>query len=144
MKLAIVNGPNLNLTGKREVDLYGTQNFENFIAEIDEQYASCEFVYLQSNVEGELINFLHELNDQAEISGILLNAGAYSHTSLAIADAVSGIEKEVIEIHLSNVFKREEVRHISHISKVVSGSISGFGMDGYKLGVQYFINRNQR
>ena len=130
MKIAIVNGPNLNLTGHREVDVYGTQSFESFVAELE-----------QSNVEGELINFLHQLNEQPDIEGILLNAGAYTHTSIALGDAVAGIGKPVIEIHLSNVFKREDFRQISYLAPSCVGSISGFGMKSYKLGLEYFMNR---
>lgn len=140
MKIAIVNGPNLNLTGTREVEVYGNQSFEAFIADVDQAYNQFEIVYLQSNVEGELINFLHSLNDEPEIVGILLNAGAYTHTSLAIGDAVAGIEKPVIEIHMSNVFQREDFRQVSFIAKSCVGSISGFGMNSYKLGLDYFIN----
>jgi 3-dehydroquinate dehydratase-2 len=141
MKIAIVNGPNLNLTGSREVDIYGKQTFESLISEMDQMYDKLEIVYLQSNVEGELINFLHSLNDEADIVGILLNAGAYTHTSLAIADAVAGIKKPVVEIHLSNIFQREDFRQISFIAPSCEGSISGFGMDSYRLGLEYFMKQ---
>lgn len=141
MKIAIVNGPNLNLTGHREVDVYGTQSFESFVAELDQTYPKLDIIYLQSNVEGELINFLHQLNEQPDIEGILLNAGAYTHTSIALGDTVAGIGKPVIEIHLSNVFKREDFRQISYIAPSCIGSISGFGMKSYKLGLEYFMNR---
>lgn len=140
MKIAIVNGPNLNLTGHREVDIYGKQTFEAFISEMDQAHEQLEIVYLQSNVEGELINFLHSLNEEPEIIGILLNAGAYTHTSLAIGDAVAGIKKPVIEIHMSNIFQREDFRQVSFIAKSCVGSIAGFGMNSYKLGLEYFMN----
>lgn len=139
MKIAIVNGPNLNLVGKRETDIYGTQSFEQYFAELDQKFPDIEFIYLQSNVEGELINFLHQLNDQPDLDGILLNAGGYTHTSIAIGDAVAGISKPVIEIHISNIFKREDFRQISHVAGACVGSISGFGLKSYELGVQYFL-----
>lgn len=140
MKIAIVNGPNLNLTGVRQTHIYGSQTFEDFTSSLREKYKNVEFIYLQSNVEGELINFLHELNNQSDLFGILLNAGAYTHTSIAIADAVAGIQKPVLEIHLSNILNRETYRHTSYLGAACVGSIIGLGMSSYTLGVEYFIN----
>lgn len=140
MKIAIVNGPNLNLVGEREKEIYGEQTFESFIAHIDKEFSGVEFVYLQSNVEGELINFLHELNNQADVRGILLNAGAYTHTSVALGDAVAAIDKTTIEIHMSNVFQREDFRHVSYIGRSCAGCIAGFGMESYILGVMKLLN----
>lgn len=140
MKIAIVNGPNLNLTGTRQTDVYGAQTFESFIAEMDQKYPNVDLIYLQSNVEGELINFLHQLNEQADVKGILLNAGGYTHTSVAIADAVSGIQKPVVEIHMSNILNRETFRHTSYVGAASLGSIMGFGMKSYELGIEFFIN----
>tara|TARA_B110000037_G_C17091948_1_gene494377 strand:+ start:1440 stop:1865 length:426 start_codon:yes stop_codon:yes gene_type:complete len=140
MKIAIVNGPNLNLVGDRETEIYGEQTFESFISRLDKEFAGVEFVYQQSNVEGELINFLHDLNKQPDVKGILLNAGGYTHTSVALGDAVAAISKPTIEIHLSNVFAREDFRHRSYIGRSVIGSISGFGMESYLLGVLKLLN----
>lgn len=139
MKIAIVNGPNLNLVGTREPEVYGSETFEAFIARMDVQFPEVEFVYLQSNVEGELINFLHELNAQDDLHGILLNAGGYTHTSVALGDAVAGISVPVIEIHMSNVFAREDFRHVSYIGRAAQGSISGFGMESYELGIRQLL-----
>ncbi|MEZ4722726.1 MAG: type II 3-dehydroquinate dehydratase [Flavobacteriales bacterium] len=140
MKIAIVNGPNLNLTGHREPEVYGSETFEAFVARLDQEFSEVEFIYLQSNVEGELINFMHELNKQQDIKGILLNAGGYTHTSIALGDAVAGIDKPVIEIHMSNIFAREDFRHVSYVGRAAIGSISGFGMDSYTLGVQKLLS----
>lgn len=139
MKIAIVNGPNLNLTGTREPEIYGTQNFEALIAECDLEFSEVEFVYLQSNVEGELINFLHDLGERADVLGIVLNAGAYTHTSVALGDAVAAIQAPVVEVHMSNIFAREDFRHVSHIGAACIGSISGFGFDSYRLAVMQFL-----
>jgi len=141
MKIAIVNGPNLNLVGKREKDVYGTESFESFIANLDQQFNGIELVYLQSNVEGELINFLHALNEQKDVAGILLNPGGYTHTSIALADAVAGIDIPTIEIHMTNIFAREDFRHVSYVGRAAIGSISGFGMESYLLGVLKLLNK---
>jgi 3-dehydroquinate dehydratase-2 len=140
MKIAIVNGPNLNLVGQREKEIYGEQTFESFIAKMDQEFGGVEFVYLQSNVEGELINFLQELNKQGDVKGILLNAGGYTHTSVALGDTVAAMAKPVIEVHLSNVFQREDFRHVSYIGRSTIGTISGFGMESYVLGIIKLLN----
>ncbi len=141
MKIAIVNGPNLNLTGKREKDIYGSKSFEEFVADMKQGFPQIDFIYYQSNVEGELINTLHQLDKEADLKGILLNAGGYTHTSVAIGDAVAAIEKPVVEIHMSNVFAREDYRHVSYIGKHTLGSIAGFGMESYLLGILKLMNQ---
>lgn len=137
LKIAIINGPNLNLLGKREVEIYGTQTFEDYYHSLKSKFPSIELSYFQSNVEGELINKLHEIG--FSVDGIVLNAGAYTHTSVAIADAVAGIKSPVIEVHISNVFAREDYRHVSYLGKHCKGSISGFGLKGYELALKSFI-----
>ncbi|MCH2020879.1 MAG: type II 3-dehydroquinate dehydratase [Saprospiraceae bacterium] len=136
MKILIINGPNLNLLGKREPEIYGNTTFENFYEQLKIQFPGVEFDYFQSNVEGLLINKLHEVGFMFQ--GIIFNAGAYTHTSLALADAIAAISTPVIEVHLSNVYAREEIRHNSTIASNCIGSISGFGMRSYELGVLYF------
>ena len=133
MKIAIINGPNLNFTGKREPQHYGSQNFDEMLKDLSEKYPAHKFSYFQNNVEGEIINRLHESDRISE--GVILNAGAYTHTSLAIADAIKAINIPVIEVHLSNIFAREDHRHISHTGACCAGSISGMGMLGYELAV---------
>ena len=137
LKIAIINGPNLNLLGKREVEIYGTQTFEDYYHSLKSKFPSIELSYFQSNVEGELINKLHEIG--FSVDGIVLNAGAYTHTSVAIADAVAGIKSPVIEVHISNLFAREDYRHVSYLGKHCKGSISGFGFKGYELAIKSFI-----
>jgi len=137
-RIAIINGPNLNLTGKREPDLYGNQEFSTFIPALQESYPEAEIVYFQSNVEGELINKLHELGFAYD--GIILNPGGYSHTSVALADAIAAIQTAVIEVHLSNIYAREEMRHVSITGKNCLGVISGFGMWSYEMALQHFID----
>lgn len=137
LKIAIINGPNLNLLGKREVEIYGTQSFEDYFKTIKAKYKDIEFFYFQSNVEGELINKLHELG--FNYNGIILNAGAYTHTSIAIADAIAGIKTPVIEVHISNIFAREDYRHVSYLGKHCLGSISGFGLKGYEMAIESFL-----
>ncbi len=142
MKLIIINGPNLNLLGTREPNTYGSTSFETYLQTLQSTYKSrVELVYYQSNVEGEIINKLHEINDKnkPKFDGIILNAGAYSHTSLAIADAIAAIEIKVVEVHISNVFAREAYRHISFLSKNCVGSITGFGLKSYDLAIDYFL-----
>lgn len=136
LKIAIINGPNLNLLGKREIEIYGTQSFEDYFKTLQAKYPEVDFLYFQSNVEGELINKLHEIGFTYD--GIVLNAGAYTHTSIAIADAVAGIKTPVIEVHISNIFAREDYRHVSYLGKYCKGSISGFGLKGYEMAVESF------
>lgn len=137
MHLAIVNGPNLNLLGTREPHIYGSETFEDYLAGLRQKHADIQISYYQSNVEGELINYLHSC--MGEVQGIILNAGAYTHTSIAIADAISAISIPVVEVHISNVLAREEYRRTSVIATKCIGSISGLGMKGYELAVQYFL-----
>ena len=137
LKIAIINGPNLNLLGKREVEIYGTQSFEDYFKTIQSKYPNLELNYFQSNVEGELINKLHEIGFSYD--GIIINAGAYTHTSIAIADAIAGIKTPVIEVHISNVFAREDYRHVSYLGKHCKGSISGFGLKGYEMALESFL-----
>ena len=137
MKIAIINGPNLNLLGKREPGIYGNSSFEEYFVTLQELYPQVELSYYQNNIEGELINHLHEIGFSYD--GILLNAGAYTHTSVAIRDAIAAIKTPVVEIHISNVYAREEFRHHSMIAAKCVGSICGLGMKGYALGVSYFI-----
>lgn len=136
MKIAIINGPNLNLLGKREPEIYGSESFETYLDELKKKYKSIEFIYFQSNVEGEIINKLQELGFSSD--GIILNAGAYTHTSLAIADAVGALKTPVVEVHISNIFAREEFRHVSYLGAKCIGSISGFGLKSYELAVIHF------
>jgi len=141
MKVLIINGPNLNLLGVREKSIYGSKSFMDFFLEIKEKYSHIELEYYQSNIEGELINKIHEVGFSYD--GIVLNAGAYTHTSIALADAISAIKSLVIEVHISNVFKRESFRHKSYIAPVCTGSISGFGLDSYKLALEALILKFQ-
>jgi len=139
MKIAIINGPNLNLLGKREPEIYGNETFEAFFESLQKEFKMVELIYFQSNHEGDLIDKIHEVG--FNFDGIILNAGAYTHTSVAIADAVSAIKTPVIEVHISNVFKREHFRHHSYISSVAIGTIGGFGLQSYKLAISYFIDK---
>ena len=134
MKISIINGPNLNLLGTREPTVYGKQTFEDYYAELQNRFPQVTFDYFQSNVEGELINRLQEVGFSCDL--ILLNAGAYTHTSVAIGDAIKSIDTSVIEIHISNTFAREDFRHTSYITPVAKGLIIGFGLDSYRLGVE--------
>ena len=136
MKIAVINGPNLNLTGRREKGHYGEQSLDAYFAALKEKYPQLAFDFYQSNVEGELINKLHEAGFSAD--GIILNAGGYTHTSVAIGDAVKAIESPVVEVHISNVFNREPFRHESYISAGAAGTITGLGMDVYELALKYF------
>lgn len=138
MKIAIINGPNLNLLGTREPDVYGRQTFENFFTALQEKYSAVEFTYYQSNIEGELINEIQRVGFSAD--GIVFNPGGYTHTSAAIGDAIAAITAPVIEVHISNIFGREDFRKISHVSAKAKGVISGLGMKGYELAVLNFIN----
>jgi 3-dehydroquinate dehydratase II len=134
MKISIINGPNLNLLGKREPDKYGLIAFEDYLASLKALYPGVEFDYFQSNVEGEIINELHKTGFSYD--GIILNAGGYTHTSVAITDAIASVKAPVIEVHITNISAREEFRHSSLIASSCAGSISGFGLDSYRLAVE--------
>jgi 3-dehydroquinate dehydratase II len=134
-KIQIVNGPNLNLLGKREPSVYGSKGFEEYLAELRKRFGDCDIQYYQSNVEGELINKIHEVG--FSFDGIILNAGAYTHTSVAIHDAIGAIKTPVVEVHISNVYAREEFRHTSLITSKCAGLITGFGLEGYAMGIGY-------
>ncbi|WP_397362917.1 type II 3-dehydroquinate dehydratase [Olleya sp. R77988] len=136
-KLIIINGPNLNLLGKREPNIYGSLSFTEFLDEIKTKYPKVSIEYFQSNIEGELIDKLHEVGFSHD--GIVLNAAAYTHTSVGIADAVKAIETPVVEVHISNTFGREEFRHHSFISPNAKGIILGFGLQSYELAIQSFL-----
>jgi 3-dehydroquinate dehydratase-2 len=138
MKIQIINGPNLNLLGKREPEIYGSESFEDYFAQLQKRFPQVELHYYQSNVEGELINKIHEVG--FSFDAILLNAGGYTHTSVAISDAISGVTTPTLEVHISNIYKREEFRHKSIISKSCVGMISGLGLKGYELGITYFLH----
>ncbi len=140
MNLVIINGPNLNLLGKREPEIYGQETFESYIEGLKKRFPNVTFTYFQSNIEGELIDKIHQVG--FSVDGIILNAGGYTHTSVAIADAVAGISSPTLEVHISNVFKREDFRHKSLLSPVVIGTIGGFGLDSYRLAVEAFIERH--
>lgn len=138
MKIQIINGPNLNLLGVREEDIYGNRDFENFFEELKERFPKAELFYFQSNVEGEILNKLHEVG--FSFGGIVLNAGAYTHTSIAIHDAIGAIKTPVVEVHISNIYAREEFRHKSIITSKCKGLISGFGLESYSLAIQSILN----
>ncbi len=137
-KILILNGPNLNLLGVREKSIYGDQSFENYFQNLKSKYDVLELHYFQSNSEGAIIDKLHEIGFSYD--GIILNAGAYTHTSVAIADAIAAINTPVVEVHISNVHQREEFRHHSYLSKNCKGIIVGFGLDGYRLALESFLN----
>lgn len=139
LKIAIINGPNLNLLGLREKEIYGTQTFEDYFKSLQTRFKDIELSYYQSNVEGELINKIHEIG--FTFDAIILNAGAYTHTSIAIADAIAGIKTPVIEVHISNIFAREDFRHVSYLGKNCKGSLSGFGLKGYQMAIESFIEK---
>ncbi|HNP18217.1 MAG TPA: type II 3-dehydroquinate dehydratase [Fulvivirga sp.] len=139
MKLIIINGPNLNLLGKREPEIYGTQGFEQYLQEAKSRFTNANIDYYQSNVEGELINKLHQVGFSYD--GIILNAGGYTHTSVALSDAIAAIETPVLEVHISNIYAREEFRHKNVISKECIGMISGLGLIGYDLAINYFLSK---
>lgn len=140
MKITIINGPNLNLLGVREPGIYGNRNFEDYLKELRERYSDVEIEYFQSNHEGAIIDKLHEIGFE-ENRGVVLNAGAYTHTSLAISDAIAAINVPVMEVHISNVHAREEIRHRSLISPVCLGVIAGLGLDSYRLGIEALLGR---
>jgi len=137
MKILILNGPNLNLLGTREKDIYGNQPFEQFLVKLLNEFDNVELVYFQSNIEGEIINKLHECGFSYD--GIILNAGGYTHTSVAIGDAVKSIQTPVVEVHISNIFAREDFRQVNLISSGMKGVISGFGLESYRLAIFSFI-----
>jgi len=138
MKIQIINGPNLNLLGKREPETYGKQSFEEYFSQLKSRFPDVDLHYYQSNVEGELINKLHAVG--FSFDGIILNAGAYTHTSVAIHAAIAAIKTRVVEVHISNVYAREEFRHKSLITSKCIGLITGFGMESYAMGIQYIQN----
>ena len=137
MKILIINGPNLNLLGQREKSIYGERTFESYFDELQKKFPQVELGYYQSIIEGELVDRLHAAQD--EYDGVVMNAGAYTHTSIAIADAIGGIRIPVVEIHISCILARESYRHISLIAPKCKGSIMGFGLDSYRLGILSFI-----
>lgn len=141
MKLLIINGPNLNLLGKREQNIYGSKNFNDYYVELKEKFPELELNYFQSNIEGEIINKIHEFGFDSD--GIIINAGAYTHTSVAIRDAIAGIKVSTVEVHISNTLSREEFRHKSIIGPVCKGCIMGFGLYSYDLAIQSLINLNR-
>jgi 3-dehydroquinate dehydratase-2 len=137
MRIAIINGPNLNLLGTREPEVYGSQTFEQYYEELRAKYPAVTFSYFQSNVEGELVNELQRVGFSSD--GIILNPGGYTHTSVAIGDAIAAIKAPVIEVHISNIHAREEFRRISHVSAKAKGTIGGLGLKGYELAVRFFL-----
>lgn len=139
MNILIINGPNLNLLGKREKSVYGENSFESYLEFLKNKYSEHQLIYFQSNIEGELINMLHQYGF-GDVDGIVLNAGAYTHTSIAISDAIRAINVPVIEVHISNIHAREAYRHISMIAAACKGSIAGFGMDSYRLAIEALID----
>lgn len=139
MKIAIINGPNLNLLGKRETTIYGSKAFDDYLQELQTKFPQVEFTYYQSNIEGELINEIQRVG--FDYDGIILNPGGYTHTSVAIGDAIAGITTPVIEVHISNVHAREDFRRVSHVSAKAAGSIFGLGLQGYELAVQWFLTK---
>jgi len=138
MKISIINGPNLNLLGTREPDIYGAKTFIDYLETLKEAYPQVEFDYFQSNIEGELIDELHRVGFSAD--GIILNAAAYTHTSVGLGDAIKAIDTSVIEVHISNTFAREDFRHTSYITPNAKGLILGFGLASYRLAVESFLN----
>jgi 3-dehydroquinate dehydratase II len=139
MKIQIINGPNLNLLGVREENIYGNRDFENYLEELRKRFPDVEIHYYQSNVEGELINRLHQVGFSYD--GIILNAGAYTHTSIALHDAIGAIQTKVVEVHISNVYAREEYRHKSVITSKCVGIIAGFGLESYELALIYLLRQ---
>lgn len=140
MKLIVINGPNLNLLGKREPEVYGSRSFEDYFLSLKKEFQEIELEYFQSNIEGELIDKIHKVGFTYD--GIILNAGAYTHTSIAISDAIAAVTTPVVEVHISNIYKREEYRHKSIISAHCVGMIAGLGMESYWLACQYFLQKS--
>lgn len=139
MKIEIINGPNLNLLGKREPEKYGTSSFEDYFKILRSLYPAVDFEYFQSNIEGEIINEIHKIGFSYD--GIILNAGGYTHTSVSIADAISSVKSPVVEVHITNILAREDFRHTSLIGGNCAGSIMGFGLDSYRLAVEALITK---
>lgn len=137
MKIHIINGPNLNLLGKREIDIYGQESFDTFLIKLQQQFPLITITYFQSNIEGEIINEIQKVG--FTVDGIIINPAGYSHTSIAIADALAVINSKIIEVHISNIYAREEFRNKSFISAKVKGVITGLGLDGYKLAIDWLI-----
>lgn len=136
MKIAIINGPNLNLLGKRQPEIYGGQSFEDYLEQLKISFSHLEINYFQSNVEGDLVNALHQAGEDAD--GIIFNPAAFTHTSVALGDAVKGLDCPIIEVHISNIFQREEFRHFSYVSSGAQAVISGMGLLGYEMALRYF------
>ena len=141
MNICIINGPNLNLLGLREKNIYGEISFDTYFKELKSVFSNITFSFFQSNIEGELINKIHELGFKYD--GIILNAGGYTHTSVSLSDAIASVKTPVIEVHISNIYSREEFRKESLLSKNCIGSISGFGLSSYKLAIQAFLDLNK-
>ncbi len=141
MEILILNGPNMNLLGRRERSIYGNMSFDTFYEILQDQYPDVNLTYFQSNNEGALIDKLHEVGFTAD--GVLFNPGGYAHTSIALSDAVAAITSPVIEVHISNVFAREEFRHHSYISRNCAGIVCGFGLEGYRLGIEHFLRKRE-
>ena len=142
MKIQIINGPNLNLLGKRETSIYGSMSFEEFLEALKKQFPDVDLHYYQSNVEGDIVNKLQEVG--FSFDGIVLNAGAYTHTSVAIHDAIASINTPVVEVHISNVYAREEFRHKSLITSKCAGMMTGFGLEGYALAIHFFQGSHRK
>jgi len=136
-KIVIINGPNLNLLGKREPEVYGSEGFDSFFAQLLKEFTAVELTYFQSNIEGELINAIQDAGNTAD--GIILNPAGYTHTSVAIGDAIAAIKVPVVEVHISNIHAREEFRKLSHVSAKAKGTIAGLGLEGYKLALQFLL-----
>ncbi len=139
MQIAIINGPNLNLLGKREPDVYGNQSFEAFLDVLRSQFPDVKIDYAQTNIEGELINYIHDFGFAAD--GIILNPGGYTHTSVALGDAIAAVPAKIVEVHISNTAAREAFRHISHVSAKCTGSITGLGLKGYELALIWLLDQ---
>ena len=142
MKISIINGPNLNLLGKREPDKYGYVTFDDYMVSLKERYPNIELHYFQSNIEGEIIDEIHRKGFSSD--GLIINAGGYTHTSVAIADAISSVKTPVVEVHITNISAREEFRHTSLISSRCIGSVAGFGLDSYRLGMEALIGKLEK
>jgi len=141
MKISIINGPNLNLLGKREPDKYGNTSFDDYLVSLKAKYPGIHFEYYQSNIEGELINEIHARGFSSD--GIILNAGGYTHTSVAIADAIASVRTPVVEVHITNIAAREDFRHSSLVARNCAGSVSGFGLDSYRLAVEALVAKQK-
>ena len=143
LQISIINGPNLNQIGKREQDIYGDLSFEDFLKKLKKKYNTVDFLYFQSNSEGALIDQIQQ-NEREKVAGIILNAGAYTHTSIALLDAIRNIEVPVVEVHLSNIYARESYRHHSMLAAACVGQITGFGLKSYELALLYWLNKQEK